>query len=103
MFQTAMEDPDSIPGLFLTNDGGWMSGLTVANDSNRTKVDERASHAAEIPATNGITNARGLAGAYRPFALGGSADGRDVRRSRHTGWHGGALGHYQPQRDIPDS
>ena len=76
MFQTAMEDPDSIPGLFLPNDGGWMSGLTVANDSNRAKVDERASHAAEIPAANGITNARGLAGAYRPFALGGSADGR---------------------------
>lgn len=76
MFQAALEDPGSVPGLFLLNDGGWMSGVTAANAVGATKVDERASHAAEIPAANGISNARGLAGAYRPFALGGSADGR---------------------------
>ena len=76
MFRRAMEDPDSVPGLFFANDGGWMTGMTAVDDATRTKVDERASHAAEIPAANGISNARGLAGAYRPFALGGSADGR---------------------------
>ena len=65
MAQMAMDDPKSNQGLFVLNDGGYGS-----------EMDSRASHAAEIPAANGITNARGLAGAYRPFALGGSADGR---------------------------
>jgi CubicO group peptidase (beta-lactamase class C family) len=32
-------------------------------------------HAAEIPAANGITNARGLAGMYAPLSVGGQLDG----------------------------
>jgi CubicO group peptidase (beta-lactamase class C family) len=37
--------------------------------------DTRAAHAAELPSSGAITNARGLAGAYTPFALGGSHNG----------------------------
>lgn len=35
-------------------------------------------HAAEIPAANGITNARGLAGMYAPLSVGGELDGTRV-------------------------
>ncbi|TET77358.1 MAG: class A beta-lactamase-related serine hydrolase [Dehalococcoidia bacterium] len=64
-FGTAMSDPNSIPGLCITNDGGTMvSG-----------VDVRAFHAAEIGGVGGITNARGLAGMYAPLACGGSLKG----------------------------
>jgi len=38
-------------------------------------IDTREVYGAEIPAANGISNGRGLAGMYRPLALGGSVDG----------------------------
>jgi CubicO group peptidase (beta-lactamase class C family) len=58
--------PSSLPYLFFRNEGGW-SG----------KVNSRESHAAEIGAANGVTNARGLAGMYAPLACGGALG--DVR------------------------
>ncbi len=61
----ALSDAESVPHKFLFNDGGFAAG-----------VNTRAAHAAEIPSANGITNARGLAGAYTPFALGGSMNGK---------------------------
>jgi CubicO group peptidase (beta-lactamase class C family) len=54
-------DKQSIASLFFFNVGAW-----------RTKgANARESHAAEIGAANGITNARGLAGMYAPLANGG--------------------------------
>ena len=54
-------DKQSIASLFFFNVGGW-----------RTKgANARESHAAEIGAANGVTNARGLAGMYAPLANGG--------------------------------
>jgi CubicO group peptidase (beta-lactamase class C family) len=57
-----MSDPTSIQGLSLLNTGGF--------DPN-----SRATHAAEIGGAGGISNARGLAGIYAPFALGGALGG----------------------------
>jgi CubicO group peptidase (beta-lactamase class C family) len=37
-------------------------------------------HAAEIPAANGITNARGLAGMYAPLSIGGTNQGTHLVR-----------------------
>jgi CubicO group peptidase (beta-lactamase class C family) len=65
-YQQALADPASIPGLVLLNSGGLM--LPGA-------INTRAVRAAEIPAANGVANARGLAGMYRPLALGGAVDG----------------------------
>ena len=65
-YQQAITDPTSIPALVLLNSGGLMAPGAI---------NTRAVHAAEIPAANGITNARGLAGMYRPLALGGVVDG----------------------------
>jgi CubicO group peptidase (beta-lactamase class C family) len=65
-YAAAMTDPTSIPGMIVWNSGGIL--LPGA-------VDTRRVHAAEIPSANGITNARGLAGMYRPLALGGEFDG----------------------------
>ncbi|GAA3834126.1 serine hydrolase domain-containing protein [Sphaerisporangium flaviroseum] len=62
-YQLAFADPTSIPSLLLGNNGGYM--LTPGES------DSRAAHAAEIGAVGGVTNARGLAGMYRPLALGG--------------------------------
>lgn len=76
MMLMAQKDPQSIPGLFLSNDGGWTNGFQLDPNTGKMPADSRQSHAAEIPSANGITNARGLAGAYMPFALGGSVDGR---------------------------
>ena len=68
-FEKAMSDPASIPALIALNSGGLMfPGM----------IDRRDVYAAEIPAANGIANARALAGMYRPLALGGSADGIDL-------------------------
>jgi len=67
-FGQAMVDPNSIPGLCMTNDGGvWLAG-----------IDARAFHAAEIGGAGGITNARGLAGMYAPLACEGSLKGVDL-------------------------
>ncbi|MEQ1889077.1 MAG: serine hydrolase domain-containing protein [Alphaproteobacteria bacterium] len=60
--ELALADRNSIPGLFIFNDGGF--------NPNR-----RDCHAAEIPGANGITNARGLAVMYAPLANGGTARG----------------------------
>ncbi|HKT03898.1 MAG TPA: serine hydrolase domain-containing protein [Rugosimonospora sp.] len=67
LYVAALSDPASIQGLMLVNSGGYM---LVPGES-----DSRAAHAAEMGAVGGITNARGLAGMYRPLALGGAVDG----------------------------
>ncbi|MFI9553613.1 serine hydrolase domain-containing protein [Nonomuraea endophytica] len=55
----AFSDPSSMPALLLGNDGGFM-----------TSSDTRESHAGEYGSVGAITNARGLAGMYRPLSLG---------------------------------
>ena len=57
-FFQAMAQPESLPHLFLTNNGG-------------ADFNARDIHAAEMGSANGITNARGLAGLYAPLANGG--------------------------------
>lgn len=57
--QKVMMDPKSISSLSLLNGGGF--------DPN-----SRDCHAAEIGGAGGISNGRGLAGIYAPFANGGS-------------------------------
>jgi CubicO group peptidase (beta-lactamase class C family) len=63
LYVAAFTEPTSIQALMLANSGGYMM---VPGES-----DSRAAHAAEMGAVGGITNARGLAGMYRPLALGG--------------------------------
>ncbi|MEV4354183.1 serine hydrolase domain-containing protein [Nonomuraea sp. NPDC049625] len=58
----AFTDPASMPALLLANEGGYMTP---------GESDSRAAHAAEFGAIGAITNARGLAGMYRPLSLGG--------------------------------
>ena len=65
-YQAAMTDPATIAGMVVMNSGGFLLPDAVNN---------RNVHAAEIPSANGITNARGLAGMYRPLALRGEVDG----------------------------
>ena len=68
-FAKAMADPTSIPALVALNSGGMLfPGV----------IDRREVYGAEIPAANGIANARALAAMYRPLALGGSVDGVDL-------------------------
>ncbi|MFI6810759.1 serine hydrolase domain-containing protein [Nonomuraea sp. NPDC050328] len=62
-YRTAFADPASTAALLIGNDGGYL--LTPGES------DSRAAHAAEIGAVGAITNARGLAGLYRPLSLGG--------------------------------
>jgi CubicO group peptidase (beta-lactamase class C family) len=62
-YVTALTEPASPQGLVLTNSGGYM--LTPGES------DSRRAHAAEMGAVGGMTNGRGLAGMYRPLALGG--------------------------------
>ena len=57
-FQDVIQNPGSIPQLFLTNSGG-------------ADFNSREMHAAELGSASGISNARGLAGLYAPFANGG--------------------------------
>ena len=57
-FQDVTQNPGSLPQLFLLNNGG-------------ADFNSRAMHAAELGSANGISNARGLAGLYAPFANGG--------------------------------
>jgi CubicO group peptidase (beta-lactamase class C family) len=63
---TSFTQPDSLQSLVYNNHGGVL-----------LQPNERRFRAAEIPALNGIANARGLAYLYRPLALGGAY--RDVR------------------------
>ena len=66
----ALNQPGSIPSLFLKNSGDFiMRGCNT-----------REGHAAELPAGNGITNARGLAAMYAPLANGGAAFGVELLR-----------------------
>jgi CubicO group peptidase (beta-lactamase class C family) len=51
-----LSEPNSLPALAFLNRGGL----------NHNAAE---THRAEIASTNGITNARGLAGLYRPLAL----------------------------------
>lgn len=57
-FFQAVAQQGSLSQLFLTNNGG-------------ADFNSRAIHAAELGSANGISNARGLAGMYRPLANGG--------------------------------
>ncbi len=59
----ALEKPDSIQALGLLSAGGF--------DPNT-----REGHAAEIGGGGGISNGRGLARLYAPFACGGALDGK---------------------------
>jgi len=73
MEQQIFSDPTSVTFLMLANNGGYMMP---------GECDTRAAHAAEIPSAGGISNARGLAGLYRPIANGGGPllDEGSVRR-----------------------
>ena len=62
LMRRILEEPQSNIGLVFLNNGGYMGAF-----------DQPLYYEAEIPAAGGITNARGLAGLYRPLALGGSA------------------------------
>ncbi|WP_199688147.1 serine hydrolase domain-containing protein [Noviherbaspirillum sedimenti] len=56
------EQPDSIAALYFRNTGGWRpSGF-----------NKRIGHAAQIPAANGISNARSLARLYGTLAMDGA-------------------------------
>ncbi|MEV0199871.1 serine hydrolase domain-containing protein [Nonomuraea sp. NPDC050691] len=59
----AFTEPESVPALLITNDGGYMT--------TPGEPDSRAARAAEYGSVGGVTNARGLAGMYRPLSLGG--------------------------------
>lgn len=63
--EMGMNQPGSIPHLFLFNSGGFLGH----------GCNTREGHAAELGAGGGITNGRGLALMYRPFANGGEWDG----------------------------
>nr|WP_042193341.1 serine hydrolase domain-containing protein [Kibdelosporangium sp. MJ126-NF4]CEL20711.1 Esterase A [Kibdelosporangium sp. MJ126-NF4]CTQ89624.1 Esterase A [Kibdelosporangium sp. MJ126-NF4] len=67
----AMNDPTSVPGLMVLNTGGYMLP---------GQFNSRTAHASTIGAVGAITNARGLAGMYRPLALDGTYG--DVRLVR---------------------
>lgn len=62
----AVTDPASVAGLVVFNNGGYM----LPGES-----DSRAAHAADLGAMGGMTNAAGLAGMYRPLAVGGAVGG----------------------------
>ncbi|MFJ5988993.1 serine hydrolase domain-containing protein [Lentzea sp. NPDC092896] len=66
LFVTAITQPESVPGLMLLNSGGYMAP---------GESDSRQAHTAEMGAIGGISNARGLAGMYRPLALRGAYNG----------------------------
>ncbi|MBI3785927.1 MAG: beta-lactamase family protein [Deltaproteobacteria bacterium] len=67
----------------------WKAFMNPRGLISSTHANARAVHAAEIPASNGITNARGLAGMYAPLARGGAWRGvslvdRDTLRRMST-------------------
>jgi CubicO group peptidase (beta-lactamase class C family) len=55
-----LSDPQSIQAILAANTGGWQENFNA-----------RMYRAAEVPAANAYTNARGLAGMYAPLACGG--------------------------------
>lgn len=60
--QVGLKEPGSIPHLFLFNSGAFLA----------KGCNTREGHAAELGGAGGITNGRGLALMYRPFANGGA-------------------------------
>jgi CubicO group peptidase (beta-lactamase class C family) len=62
-YLAAMTEPGSVPFMVVANSGGILMPGAVNSREVRT---------AEIPSANGIASARGLAGMYRPLALGGA-------------------------------
>lgn len=63
--QALQHEPHSPTALYMRNTGGWRpSGFNT-----------RAGHAAQIPAANGIANARALARLYGTLACGGVREG----------------------------
>jgi CubicO group peptidase (beta-lactamase class C family) len=68
-----MERPDSITALYFRNTGGWRpSGF-----------NKRDGHAAQIPAANGIGNARSLARLYGTLAMDGTRDDTQLIAPHH--------------------
>jgi CubicO group peptidase (beta-lactamase class C family) len=61
-YQAAFTDPTSVAYKVVMHSGGVLAPGAI---------NAREYRAAEIPAFNGVTNARGLAGMYRPLANGG--------------------------------
>lgn len=66
-----MTDPNSLLRALIFNIGGYMSPDTAGVMG----YNQPAALAAEIPAANGIANARALAGMYAPLANDGSING----------------------------
>jgi CubicO group peptidase (beta-lactamase class C family) len=60
-YEAALTQPQSPPGLVLLNNGGLMG------DPNSRQI-----RTAQLGAVGGVTDARGLAGMYRPLATGGA-------------------------------
>jgi CubicO group peptidase (beta-lactamase class C family) len=54
---------------------GWKMVTNMGNDATSESINSRRRRAAEIPAAGGIASARGLARAYAPLSLDGSANG----------------------------
>ena len=59
-------NPDSVGLMAMTN---------MWEHYHQDGVNSRRAHAAELPSAGALSNARSLAGLYRPLALGGSVDG----------------------------
>jgi CubicO group peptidase (beta-lactamase class C family) len=70
-FMAMATDPTSLQALLFLNTGGYM----MPGADGVFNFDSRAGHAAEVGATSGMSNARGLAGMYAPLANGGSLRG----------------------------
>lgn len=68
--RSARNDPTGIQGTMMNNSGRAMGD-----------TDSRAAHAAVLPSSGGITNARGLAGMYAPLACGQLLDRAILRRA----------------------
>ena len=69
--------PGEVPGAFMLKmltDRSSIQGLSMLNIA--FDANSRECHAAEIGGAGGISNARGLAGIYAPFACGGTLRGR---------------------------
>jgi CubicO group peptidase (beta-lactamase class C family) len=62
----AQGDPQSVQALVLKNTGGYHAGRAY---------ESRAAHAAVLPSSGGVGNARSLARLYAPLALGGAHEG----------------------------
>jgi CubicO group peptidase (beta-lactamase class C family) len=82
-YQRSKGEPLSRFVLDVLNEPASIPALALANLMSMG-MNSRAAHAAEIGGGGGITNARGLAGMYRPLAGGGGelVDAAAVRRMR---------------------